>query len=341
MTKRQITYDLMRIIAILAVITIHVSAENWYQPTVDNYWLINNFINSLAHPWAVPLFISISGALLLKKDLDYKTIFKKYIPRILLCLIVWHFVYYFFGTPKFTMANFLNGLKELANGNSFSHLWYLYFVLGLYLILPFISKLVKALDKKYLLILIIITAFIGIVIPTIKSITKFDLGIYTETYQIFFFDEMFTYLLLGYYLSEYKIKNNKAIIGISLLAIILLVLNAWYGNHISIIKNATISYASTYNIVAIPMVIAITSIIYKLFSNKESKLITTLGELTFGTYLIHFMIIKGLTKYHITANIINPIFGNIILIIGVAIVAYLISFIISKIPYVRKIIGLK
>lgn len=339
--NRKCTYDLMRIIAIFAVIIIHVSAETWYHHQIDKTWLLNNFINGLVSSWAVPLFVAISGALLLKKDVSYSGVFKKWLPRIMICLIVWHFIYYFYETRTFSINSLIVGIKNLLIGKSYSHLWYLYFVLGLYIILPFLSKLVKSLDKKYLLILIIITTFVGIIIPTVKNITNFDLNQYTNMYIIFSFNALVPYLLLGYYLNEYKIENSKFIIIITFIGIILLILNSLYGNHISVIKNTAITFAYKNSITAMPVVISIFSIINKYCDKVESRIISTLGELTFGVYLIHFLVIKMLTHYHITNNIINPLFGNIIVAILVAIISYLIVYLISKIPYLRKIIGLK
>ncbi len=338
--KRLMSYDLMRIIAMFAVIIIHVSAENWYVTNIDKNFLTNNFINGLVHPWAVPIFIAISGALLLKKDIDYKTIFKKYIPKFLICLVVWHFIYYFYTSPTFSVNSFIRCTLELIKGNSYSHLWYVYFMLGLYVALPFISRLVKSLDKKYLLILILISIIVGIVIPNIQAFTTRDLYSYTKHYMLFKFDKFFAYLLIGYYLSIYKIKNNKVIIGTSIVGVILLVLNALLGNSASLALNAPKTYADTYSIVALPVVISIISIIYKLTDNKESKFINTLGELTFGTYLVHFLVIKILTSNGIHGNIINPVFGVILVSLLVFICSYIISYIISKIPVVKKIIGI-
>lgn len=62
--KKRICYiDLLRVIAIFAVIMIHVSAEHWYTNNIDSNWLLNNFINTLVSGWSVPLFVAISGSM--------------------------------------------------------------------------------------------------------------------------------------------------------------------------------------------------------------------------------------------------------------------------------------
>lgn len=48
--KRNNLYDVLRLIGIIGVIIIHVTAENMYG-SVDKNTLINNFYNSLVHSW--------------------------------------------------------------------------------------------------------------------------------------------------------------------------------------------------------------------------------------------------------------------------------------------------
>ena len=341
MKKREVTYDVMRIIAIIAVIGIHVSAANWYQDTINSYWLINNFINALVHPWAVPLFLCITGALLLKKDIDCKMIFRKYIPRILLCLIVWHFIYYFSFGNTISIENIFIAFKKMLIGKSFSHLWYLYLLIGIYILIPILCKLVKALDRKQLIYLLSILFVVTILVPSIKMFVKIDLSVYITPFKVFTLNEYIFFLLLGYYLNNYEIKNKIFTKVLPIISLILIIGNAWYGNHLSIINQVTITFAKTNTIISVLAVITIFIVIKRAFAKKESKIITKIGELTFGVYLIHFWILEFLAKYHLTANIINPIFGNILFIIFTFVLSCFISYIISKVPYLRKIIGLK
>jgi len=61
--KRKIGLDVLKIIAAIAVIGIHVTAYNWYDQSTQSFnWLINNGYNSIIR-WSVPLFVMITGAL--------------------------------------------------------------------------------------------------------------------------------------------------------------------------------------------------------------------------------------------------------------------------------------
>ena len=67
--SRVFYYDYLRIVAIFAVVIIHVSSQNWYVTDVNTIaWSAFNFYDSIAR-WGVPIFLMISGALILKKDI--------------------------------------------------------------------------------------------------------------------------------------------------------------------------------------------------------------------------------------------------------------------------------
>jgi surface polysaccharide O-acyltransferase-like enzyme len=339
MKPRKVSIDLMRIIASLAVIIIHVTAVNWYKLPLDQNWLINNFINSLVHSWAVPLFLVISGSLLLAKDCPIKTIYKKYIPRVLICLIIWHFIYYFYVTKIFSFSSFVMGFTQLIQGKSFSHLWYLYVLIGIYILLPLLAKLVKVISKKEYLYLLIIMGIITIIVPTIKLFFNVDINPYFSVFSVFKFSEYIFYFLLGYYLYKYPIKN---IVIIRILLIITVLLNigmAFYSNYMGMKNGIPVVYAQTYTVLGTFSVIGIYS-----FVNRDrkmiSKFINMLGELSFGVYLIHFLIIKIIFDYIIHFIIISPIIDVLLITMSVWLISYVVSFILSKIPIIKKIIGL-
>ena len=337
-SKRFVSYDVLRILAIFAVILIHTTAENWYVTSIDNYWLVNNFVNALSR-WAVPMFAVITGALLLGKDkISIKTVYVKYIPRILICLIIWHFIYYFYVVQKFSLDNIIQAIKNGILGKSYSHLWYLYLLLGFYILLPILNKLVKVLDKKELVYLLILGFTITALIPDIISYTNINLTKLIEPYKLLAFNIYIFYFILGYYLKEYKSYNKKIDIAVFLLSSFLLVIIAICSNIISVKKQICIQYSSS--VASTMLIISLFSITNNIFLNKGNIFINKLGELTFGVYLIHFLVEKILLNYGIQSNMVYPIIGVFVVSILIMVISYVISYIISKVPCMRKIIGL-
>ena len=89
MNKRILFIDCLRIFAIFGVILIHVTAEGLNGNIIDSFFLQNAFINCLVHSYSVPIFVTISGFLLLdNKNFNYKTMVMKYLPRAFFFLII-------------------------------------------------------------------------------------------------------------------------------------------------------------------------------------------------------------------------------------------------------------
>ena len=334
MTKRIIYIDYLRILSIFAVIIIHVSAENWYANTIDTNWIINNIINSIVC-WAVSLFVVISGSLHLnQKEITFKTLVYK-ILRILLCLIIWHTIYYFWVNPEISIDNFLSCLKKLILGESYSHLWFLYLIIGLYIITPILNKLVKVLNKKELFYLLIFGFSLTSLFPTLSVFTSFDFSRIIVPFRVLNFNVFIFYYLLGYYLSKYKVHKPKLLLIISLFLLVVLGVVSGY---ISYNINIPFTFANNNSVFTLFAVIAIYAF-FKKIKFKFNKKIIMISKLTLGIYLIHFLIEKILLKNGINAYIMNPILGNFFVSLLIFVISFCICFIISKIPILKKIIS--
>lgn len=136
--------DLVRAIACLGVITLHVLFRgNWKDDSTLTLWWITDLLHAMVKP-AVPLFVMISGAYLLDpaKKLNLGAFWKKRVTQVLLPFLAWSGVYAMDGGKaeswKSITENFLN--ETIA-----SHLWFVYMLMGLYLILP----LLKCITNHY------------------------------------------------------------------------------------------------------------------------------------------------------------------------------------------------
>ena len=79
-----------KIIAAFAVIMLHISSYFLYNSYLDFNWWTANLFDSSAR-WCVPVFVMISGYLLLSPEKNYTTLdfYKKRINRIIIPLIFW------------------------------------------------------------------------------------------------------------------------------------------------------------------------------------------------------------------------------------------------------------
>ncbi|EOC1327328.1 acyltransferase family protein, partial [Cronobacter dublinensis] len=89
--KRDYSIDFARVISCFLVVMTHVSA--YWNYKFQSEWEVVNFYNSLSR-CAVPVFVMISGALLIKKDIQILDFYKKKIPQAFIYLLSWSVFYY-------------------------------------------------------------------------------------------------------------------------------------------------------------------------------------------------------------------------------------------------------
>ena len=127
MEKQRIIYlDYLRAIATVSVIILHVAATGWLSYDITSIeWNAINIYDSIVR-WTVPVFLMISGALFLKKDVSIKDLYIKYIPKMATVYMFWSafyvFVEFFLFDPGYPISTPLI-INRFIEGHF--HLWYI------------------------------------------------------------------------------------------------------------------------------------------------------------------------------------------------------------------------
>lgn len=113
-SQRDYNMDLLRILASLMVIVIHVSAYNFLDtPTKSIEWLSYDMYDSIVRS-AVPIFLMISGAFFLNDKIqnNLKKLYTKNIFKLVLVFVIWSFIYATFCvfTKRIDSNNFLGSI---------------------------------------------------------------------------------------------------------------------------------------------------------------------------------------------------------------------------------------
>lgn len=217
MNTKRVDISILRIMATLAVIFLHTNntilnnTQN-YQLSSENKFLMS--VNISIMNWAVPMFLIITGALLLNKEIQMNLMVSKYIKRIVIALFLFGIPYaimeLYMDTRQLSADMIIKSIVKVVEGNSWGHLWYLYALIGIYIILPFIKIVLNNTDKNtHKIILIILCVFNfckGFIEKIIGISIAFNIPI--MTYTVF-------YVITGYYLvnNKFKIEKNKKILG--------------------------------------------------------------------------------------------------------------------------------
>lgn len=333
MKKRIVWLDILKIIACFLVIVNH-SGLYIFKFTNTTASHVFYSINFAFCKLAVPVFIMASGAVFLKRKTTYKDMLKK-IFRFAVPLVGISLISYIHHSGDYNVLNFSRVfLKDRILGPY----WYLYMLIGLYLLTPFIKKMVDGFDNKDYTYFIILTLIIPTFLKMISYYTKIEISSY-------FFEscipETISLFVAGYYIGNLK-KNKKLLIAS--ISILLIILGCFMLSvYIPYTKIGTFDYKfGTYNsFFAIVEALCIFYIIKYFFENKNVKCEKVINEIslcTFGIFLFHYPAIDKLFNIEIIQKIFsfNPYVGTYTLQIAVFITTGLITYLLRKVPIIKK-----
>lgn len=344
MKKREIELDILRIMALLAVIWVHVGGmETDTLPTSDRNCQMLIFMKSLA-TWQIPIYVMISGRFFLDPDrpMPFSKILKA-IGWLVLAFVVWNVVYQAWYIPSGTYSglNWKGILSQALIGPY--HFWYLYMIIGLYLITPFLRKIAE--DKRLseyfigLFFLFMLLTKYGVELPFIGS----TLGSMLDSMSMKFVLGYSGYYVLGCYLRKYPLSDKWERI-VYACGIVLLLLGAAANIFCSVREGA---YTERFTGYTNPNTIIVAAAIYTLFtkrisqvnfSEKTAHLVSRLSEHSFGVYLIHALILDLTGIAGLKPTVLHPVIMMPIITLLTFAVANILVLLIRKIPcWGRKI----
>ena len=140
--KRQTELDILRLAAMLAVIAMHSGGGTGVQifgRAISNHAFVALIV------WCVPVFFMISGRFFLdpQRDVTLRRVLTKYVPHIVTAFLSWSAVFtvYYIRSGGYAGLNAFGILAQFIEGPY--HFWYLYTLVGLYLLTPFLRKIAE------------------------------------------------------------------------------------------------------------------------------------------------------------------------------------------------------
>lgn len=333
----------LRLIAMLAVVVLHTAS-----PLLFNYktepissWIAGDVYNAIVR-FAVPVFVMITGALLLGRDYQLGDFLKKRIGRLLLPFLFWSLVYVGYQWyieiitfPNDAWACIKLVLHQLKTGTSY-HLWYVYLLFGLYFIIPVLSKFVKNASEKELLYFIAIW-LVTIMINT-PYLTRFETAV-----ELRYFSGYIGYLVLGYYLANKQFNLPKPTLIASLIFICSTAVIALGTYHLELKDHELSTYF--YEPVG-PFVVVLSASAFLIAKNTSIKLNQKLTNLfynaskyTLGIYFSHALILNILELNDITYKIFNPALSIPLVAFLCFGLSWLLIFIMNKLPLFKYLAG--
>ena len=166
--NRVVWVDWLRVAACFMVLLVH-STEPFYLggegsqilTKADAFWA--SFFDSLVRA-CVPLFIVASSYLQFPLHYSSGEFFRRRVVRVLVPFVLWSAVYAFvWGEPAENFKNLLFNFNYAAG-----HLWFVYMLIGVYLLMPLLSPWAERVGKRELQIYLAICALTTLV-PIIRD----------------------------------------------------------------------------------------------------------------------------------------------------------------------------
>ena len=384
--KKILYLSYLRAVACISIIILHTVdvAVILYQDQITNGERIASLSVVHCMMWAVPCFVMVTGTLLLNKDrtVTIKDVFRKYILRILIALAAFSLIFALFdmlmNKDGFGAAFLAKGFLNALTGNGWAHMWYLYLLIGLYLLLIFYRAVANHVsDSEYRFLLIVYAVFLSLL--PLLNMWNAKVGFYIHVSTIYPF-----YLFAGYAIAESKMKIKK---GISILLMLIgiigivgfTILNA---KDVRISNGNLLGYSSIFVLL---LAVGVFSFMKNFFglekavefeaaaepakagdeavqkidsANAENdegqktgmqapkkpnfvgRIFLEIDRCSFGIYLIHMIFVRLVLRYWR----VNPYASNVTILVfigivlGILIVSYGITALLKLIPGVKKIL---
>jgi surface polysaccharide O-acyltransferase-like enzyme len=342
--------NLIRSLAITLVILLHAANTVLKASSVpEAYWWTAVVYKSLALP-CVPLFVMLSGALLLKRSKlrePIRVFLNKRIKRLGLAVIFWSAVYltwsFYITQSSINLVNIGEGILFSLFGGAYYHFWFIYLIVGIYLFTPILRVVIAGHRKvvRYLCLL----WFIGVAImPLIEIATGHTLNPIT-----FILSGWTGYFVLGSYLKRVKVRS-VLLYTFLIMSFIGTLFGTWLMNYplkYLQLNNYFFDYLTINIILGSCALFMILLKFHRDWPGKKHKtlgwIVRALSKNTLPLFLFHIIIMesfdRGFFGFTLNYKTLNPIIGIPIITVLTLFITLCLILLMKKLPILEKMIG--
>jgi surface polysaccharide O-acyltransferase-like enzyme len=337
--------DLVRVVAVFQVVLVHLSYVIFFKEDVlTGNWRAANFYDSFSR-MGVPLFFMVSGYLLLRKDEPVRQFFRKRFLKVGIPTLFWSIAYLLWSVDAYTNGTMtfpgvvLSMLKAMYEGNVEIHLWFLYILIGIYLVVPILRVYVSAASRRDL----IYFAIMWFLATPLLELSGRMLGFQTAL-VIPVVTGYVGYFVLGYLLEAVTLDQRGRVL--SALGVLIAITVTYFGTNLLSAQAGPID-AYFYSYFSPPTVLA-TICGYLLLRDLGSNLVKlggfvrTVSATSFGIFLIHIFVIELLRSGSLGFRLYSWMAPSIYMIPVTALAVFVLSFVIvyvwRKIPLLKMLV---
>lgn len=331
----------LRALATIAVIVLHVAStiSSLYPAISKSCFLTSIFIDSSVR-WGVPVFIMLSGSFALENyDNRIRSFFAKMFHRIILPFLFWSVVYLFFFFWK-ELTDPAKSIGQLLafTGNQFltgtaSHLWFVYVIVSMYLVFPFLSKWTKIATEKEYICFFALWLFFLFIDPYLSA---FDIN-----FSYNFFTGFIGYIVLGNYLLKTTRRFNQLLlISLFLTGFLYTAIRTYF---ISMHQNEI----NEFFMDNLSLNVCLMSFcVYLICRNGNyaphstwQRVVDIICRYSYGIYLSHLFILNIFLRIGLKFNFIHPIISIPLITVTCLFISCGLIMVMKKIPFLKELAG--
>lgn len=349
MTDRAVAPDLVRAVATVLVVFIHTAglvAAPGPRAGTTPFWA-GLIYDSLARP-SVPLFVMLTGWLLLDpaRQTESITMFLwRRLGRVVLPLVTWSLIAFgWLAIRDHRAADWAQFPRQFLNGPLFYHLWYVYVLIGLYLVVPLLRPLAAQTSESLRRYTLGLWALGSALLPLWYWWGGTHIGVDVPVVTTYV-----GYLLAGFWLAALPVSTRTR----RTLALLAVVTATW-----TVTASARLTGTEALSVALFaygtPNVLMMSVGWYVLLTQPGPSAWVTrhpgvhvvmraLSTTSFGVYLIHPLLLNlldsGVLGFRVTgASIYAPV-GIPLLVIVVLAVSVGVMLMAGRVPYLSRMLG--
>jgi surface polysaccharide O-acyltransferase-like enzyme len=338
---RVVWMDQARIAAIVFVVLIHSIAPLVYTRHGSHPWWVGVVLDSSAS-WAVPVFVMLSGALLLSSGRTESVgdFYRRRFLRVGIPAVFWVAFYYVFATHFRGLPYSPRDYLELVvQGTPYSHLYFLFVILGLYAVTPAVRVLVQNASRQLLWTVTVMALVATWLNQLLLTFTVHGSRPWALTWWLPYVG----YFLLGYLLRDVRLPRRAGWLALG-------------GYLVAVAGEALFVYVaqpriglsealwplSKQSLLTLLMSVSAFVLFRRIGAHGwtvlPARLREAMSDAAFGVYLLHFAVLLFLLDH--VAGTRNPTatVRELVVWAGTVVISFAVALVLRRIPFVRAVV---
>ncbi|MBO3664986.1 acyltransferase [Microbacterium stercoris] len=349
-SSRRWSYDVLRVISIVGVVAIHTfagmvsnpdlqgSARWWYATAMD-----------IGFIWVVPVFVMLSGALLLAPRQHAEgpaSFYRRRLLRLAPAFVFWQIFYIVvvFGWISGQTLTVAGVATSILDGRTYTHLYFLWLIVGLYAVAPVLAAFLSDGGQKRALLFA--GALLAVAVATWSASSLLGYAGHPRPLTLLAFTQWLPYagyFVAGWALRDLRPRGAKLAAATVLTAAVIALLVWQYGTrpaHPLLDALAPISYLGPLVALAAVGVFVSGNGLLSAFvpGRRIGAALRELSDASFGVFLMHFVILILLRQAPPFAGALDSPVMVTLLWIATVVISFGATILLRRVPVVRRVL---